>query len=370
MAGWRGGVAVIMWWLFFSRAPWLERLGAIVLMAGALLATSRIVHESIANGMMGFMWFIYAVLVLSLALVAWAAASRRFSNGLRRTSLVVTILLACGTLALIRTSGLTGDGDSDLEWRWTKSPEERLLAQASDEPVVVPSASAAGMRSERGPVQASDRPMASPTRAPAVGTPAGKRAPDRGQEPADVAPASSAVRTDDHWPGFRGAERDSIIRGVRIETDWSRSPPVEMWRRPVGPGWSSFAVRGDRLYTQEQRGDDEVVSAYNLNTGAPVWMHHDAARFWESNLDRVYTLGATGILNVLDARDGSVVWSRNAASDTSVKVPSWGIASSPLVAGDVVIAAAAGSLVAYAPPPGTRAGSAQRAAGATVRRTW
>ena len=56
---------------------------------------------------------------------------------------------------------------------------------------------------------------------------------------------------------------------------------------------------------------------------------------------------ATGILNALDARDGSVVWSRNAASDTGRKVPDWGIASSPLVVGDVVIAATAGSLAAY-----------------------
>ena len=98
-------------------------------------------------------------------------------------------------------------------------------------------------------------------------------------EPATLA----AVVTRAEWPGFRGPERDGISRGVRIETNWSALPPVELWRRPIGPGWSSFAVRGDLLYTQEQRGDDEVVACYNATTGKPVWTHRDAARFFESN---------------------------------------------------------------------------------------
>src|SRR5215471_8105842 len=55
-----GGLAVVLWWLFFSRAPWLERVGAIVLMPVALLATLRLVHPSIANGAMGMLLHFYA----------------------------------------------------------------------------------------------------------------------------------------------------------------------------------------------------------------------------------------------------------------------------------------------------------------------
>lgn len=308
--GFVGGLAVAVWWAFFSRAPRIERWGGLVLMILVLASTPLFLHASIATGMMGMMFIYYAIPVLSLAFVAWAVAGRRLAATPRRLSMVAVILLACGAWALVRTAGVTGEGTAQLAWRWTRTPEERLLARTADDPAALPAA-------------------------PAV------------------------VETAAEWPGFRGPERDGVLPGVRIETDWSASPPVELWRRPIGPGWSSFAVRGDFLYTQEQRGEHEVVACYDATTGEPVWQHRDPARFWESNAGagpratptlqdgRVYTLGATGIVNALDARDGTVVWSRNAASDTGKKIPHWGFASSPLVVDDLVVVATAGVLVAY-----------------------
>jgi len=330
-------LAIVVWWVFFSRAPWSDRLGAVGLMIVALFATSRIIHVSIATGMMGYMFPIYAIPVASLALVVGAVAGQRLSDGPRRATMAATILLACGVFGLLRTNGISGAG-SDLAWRWAKTSEERLLAQTVEEPAAPPTAPAALPVAPAAP--------AAPPAAPAA--------------PA-VAPATlpTAPETGAGWPGFRGPHRDAVIPGVRIETDWSRTPPVQLWRRPIGPGWSSFAVRGGLLYTQEQRGSDEIVACYNASTGKPVWTHRDAARFWESNAGagpratptlgngRVYTLGATGILNALDAGSGAVLWSRNAASDTGMKVPGWGLASSPLVVDDEVVVAAAGKLAAY-----------------------
>ena len=275
----------------------------------ALWTTRQFLHESVATAGMGVLFFMYAIPVLSLAFVAWAVVTRNQSGSLRLATMMATIVLASGVWTLVRTDGVSATG-SDFAWRWSKTPEERLLAQTGDEPIV---------------------PVSSPV---TMGEAAG-------------------------WSGFRGNRRNGTVPGVRIETDWSTSPPVELWRQPIGPGWSSFAVQGDLIYTQEQRGDDEIVSCYSATTGEPVWRHRDAARFWESNAGagprgtptlhqgRVIALGATGILNVLDAVDGNVIWSRNAAADTDAEVPYWGFSSSPLVVDDVVIVAVAGQLAAY-----------------------
>jgi outer membrane protein assembly factor BamB len=349
-------LVVTLWWLFFSRAPWLERVGALVLMALAVPATRLLVHPSVARAGMGNMLYIFAIPVLCLALVAWAVATRRLSAGPRRLGLVAAILLGCGLLTLVRTGGVSGDGQADLHWRWTPTPEDLLLAQAGSEPSAPPQAAPAPV--EPLPAPASETAAATPSAPPAAPAPEKKVTAPAPSEAA-VAASAAAVTTPAEWPGFRGPARDGAAHGVRIATDWSASPPVALWRRPIGPGWSSFAVDGDHVYTQEQRGEEEVVSCYNFRTGEPVWRHGDPIRFWESeggagpratptlSNGRVYTFGATGRLNALDAKTGAPVWSRDAAADTKVETPGWGFAGSPLVVGDIVIVAASGRLAGY-----------------------
>ena len=341
---------IAVWWIFFSRVPWRERLGAIVLIVIAMFAAFRLLHVSIATAMMGNMYVVYALPVMGLALVAWAVAAPRLREPIRRIALVAVILVAAGSWTLVRTGGFSGTFEQAFAWRWSQTAEERLLAQqANDEPPAPPNAAPAPAPAVAAAPAATAPAVTEPVTAPAAAT------------STSVASAPAA-----DWPGFRGAARDGIVHGVTIDTDWAKSPPVQLWRRPVGPGWSSFAVRGDLIYTQEQRGDDEIVSAYNLKTGKPAWRHRDAARFWEANAGagpratptlangRVYTLGATGIVNALDAGTGAVIWSHNAVADTGSKIPDWGFSGSPLVADDLVIVATSGRLAAYDSATGTR----------------
>ncbi len=131
---------------------------------------------------------------------------------------------------------------------------------------------------------------------------------------------------------------------------------------------------GDRAFTQEQRGEKELVTCYNTETGAEMWAHADDARFSEVvagpgprgtptfDNGRIYAQGASGILNCLDAATGKVIWSRDVAKDSGAKLPVWGFSSSPLVWQGVVTIFAGGpegkSVLGYQAADGKLAWSA------------
>lgn len=345
LGGLAGGAAVAVWWLAFSRAPWSERLGIVGLLIAALATTWLLGDRSIQ---VWILW--YGGPLLGLALVGSVAATGGLDPRRRRAAMAAAILSTCGAATLVKIVGVTGNGVAQFTWRWTDTPEDRLLAQAEAEPRpdVVPAVPPAP------PAQESEAPNLTP------------RSPSQASHPIAVAATAPAAGMPANWPGFRGADRSGVIRGVHIDTDWSSAPPTELWRRNVGPGWSSFAISGDLFYTQEQRGSEEIVSAYRVSTGAPVWRHADPVRFEEGMGgpgpratpmlagNRVFTFGATGLLNALDAANGKLLWSRNTATDLEAATPMWGFAASPLVADDLVIIAAGGQLAAYALATGER----------------
>ena len=155
---------------------------------------------------------------------------------------------------MIRTDGVSSLV-SQYHWRWTPTAEEILLAQAQEEPKPLPPAPAPAPAETPKEV-----PAAKAEEAPAT----------HAADPKHLHPSTCTALAPLHPRHLRHRESPSgqdsadpraiaSIRNVRIDTDWSASPPTEVWRRPVGPGWSSFSVRGDLFYTQEQRGEEEIV---------------------------------------------------------------------------------------------------------------
>ena len=309
-SGMLGGLAVLIWWLFLSRMPLLYRWVGFLVMCLSLFVLTRLADPSITTAYQGMMIYSYVIPTLSLGVVAWAIVAQKLNSVYRWLSMIAAILVSTGVWTLFRSEGITGSGKAELAWRWSQSIEERFIAG------------------------------------------------ETGQQFSNL-PAAGDAGGSLLWPGFRGADRNAVVHGMEIETDWDKNPPQELWRGPVGPGCSSFAVKGDLIFTQEQRGANEAITCYRLSTGKPVWVYAYEARFWDSHagagprstptLDtsRVYTLGATGIFSVLDISDGHLIWSRDAASDTEAEQQGWGFAGSPLLVDDMVLIAVGGTVVAY-----------------------
>src|SRR3954468_15512908 len=356
-------LAIVVWWLFFSRTPWLERLGVLAAAVLLLVATSFVVHPSIRGGMMRNMVWVAPPPDMAFGLVLGLLIARRMSPAARRVAAMAGIIAGCALWTMLRTDGIKGTGGAQLHLRWTPTAEARLLAAPAPAP-----AASAPLVSARAATPSTASPAPSATAAPALAAPTASEK-SGVAKPADApvaalptASASVPVR----WAGFRGSARDSVVHGVRVATDWSTSPPVELWKHAIGPGWSSFAVRGKLIYTQEQRGEREIVACYDSMNGQLVWTHQDPVRFYESNGGagpratpalsggRVFALGATGVLNALDADTGALLWSHNSVTDTGVKIPGWGITGSPIVVQDLVVVAASGGLAAYDIASGAR----------------
>jgi outer membrane protein assembly factor BamB len=308
-------ILFISWWLISRRVPRREKWAGFAALVGGSVATI-LLARAVTQPML-LMWM--ALPVVLTAWVVWLALTRRATSWRGPLPLAAIILLAFVPFTVIRVEGTNGEQRASIAWRWSRSAEDTYLLQRTG---------------------ASTRPTKSPDSAAAVALGAGD------------------------WPGFRGPQRDGVVHGLRIATDWNASPPKQRWRRRVGPGWSSVAVVGGRVFTQEQRGDVEAVVCLDAETGAELWSAQDPARFWESvsgagpratptfDSGRVYAMGARGRLNCLDAATGARVWSRDAAADAGgTPVQPWGLSGSPLVTDGVVIVFAGGdgkaSLRAY-----------------------
>ncbi len=157
------------------------------------------------------------------------------------------------------------------------------------------------------------------------------------------------------YPQFLGPDRDATVDGPLLARGWNERPR-EVWRQPIGEGWSAFAVAGTLAVTQEQRGDREVVSAWDLASGVRVWEHEDSARY-ETTIagvgpratptivdGTVFTMGAKGRLNALELAGGTLLWTHDLVEEFGAATPDWGRSGSPLVVDGLVVTAVGGGL--------------------------
>ncbi|MDQ3473985.1 MAG: PQQ-like beta-propeller repeat protein [Acidobacteriota bacterium] len=191
-----------------------------------------------------------------------------------------------------------------------------------------------------------------------------------GQSPVPGQPAAAGATTEvaaahatrNYWTNFRGPNRDGRYDEMAVLTKWPANGLTPIWKQPIGIGYASFVVADGRAYTIEQRRRQEVVSAYDVNTGRELWIQGWNAEYNDSNGDgpratptwdegRIYALGATGELRCLDAKTGAVAWGRNILKENGASNLQWAMAASPLIVDDKVIVLPGGpagkSIVAY-----------------------
>ena len=186
------------------------------------------------------------------------------------------------------------------------------------------------------------------------------------------------------WPGFRGPNRDGVVPRRRDRDRLVEGAAGRIVAAADRPRLVVVRGAGRSVYTQEQRGDDEIVSCYSLATGEPVWRHGTRRGSTSRTAAPVRAgrrrsaaaastrSGATGIVNALDAAQRRSRCGRATPRPTPARrIPDWGFPSSPLVVDDLVIVAASGTAGGVRHRrPASRAGSARTAGGATARRTW
>lgn len=162
----------------------------------------------------------------------------------------------------------------------------------------------------------------------------------------------------DDWPQWGGPRRDLVWRETGIVAKLPKDERgflPRKWSAPIGEGYAGPAVADGRVFVMDRlaREQTERVLCFDADTGRPLWVHEYPAEYTISypagprctptvDGERVYTVGAMGHLFCLGVPDGRILWKKDYATDLGAKIPTWGVASSPLVDGRQLIALVGG----------------------------
>ena len=166
--------------------------------------------------------------------------------------------------------------------------------------------------------------------------------------PAHGDSAEPGIDETQDWPQWRGPNRDGVSRTARLEKTWPESGPKEVWRRPIGEGFSGISIANSRVYTMYATESSEFVASLDATDGSEVWKHRSGDKFMQTygngprctptvDGDRVYALGAHGELLALEAASGRTIWQHNLRTEFGRKLPAFAFTGSPLIEGNTVL---------------------------------
>jgi outer membrane protein assembly factor BamB len=155
------------------------------------------------------------------------------------------------------------------------------------------------------------------------------------------------------WPQWRGPNRDGISKETILKS-WPAEGPKVLWKAPSGEGYSGIVVANGRIYTIHAARADELAVCLDAASGKELWrfvidraFQNDQGNGPRSTPavdgDLVYALSAQGKLAALNAKTGAKVWSHDLRSEFGGKIPTWGVSTSPLVDGDLILVDVGGS---------------------------
>ena len=157
------------------------------------------------------------------------------------------------------------------------------------------------------------------------------------------------------WSQFLGPQRNGISNEQDLNFDWLETPPKILWRETLGSGYSSLSVIHGHLFTMAQQADQILVACFHPQTGKPLWRQPLGRSYLDNQRQgpgpratptfhrgQLFCMGPSGELACLNAGDGKIVWQTNVYESLGITNPMsedlyWGLSSSPLVEGDLVI---------------------------------
>ncbi len=160
------------------------------------------------------------------------------------------------------------------------------------------------------------------------------------------------------WPQFRGENRDGVSPESGLLDAWPESGPEEVWRVPLGEGYSGVSVVGDRLYTmyagKEGEKALEFIAAFDAKSGKEIWRTAVGDKLDTEfgngprstptvDGDMVFSMGSYGHVIAVSAKDGKERWKVALGEMAGSKQPTWGYSGSTVVEDGIVFIEAGGA---------------------------